>query len=292
MKQSFRRLLAQLAFAAPLVLLLASGAQAYSFLGGAFPNKNISSVQLSANGTGGAPAFVVWDTGADMFDISDDSLTFESSVTTINFTDGTQIGGIPLGHVLVQSTVEIDFQPFTSPLFVDGGLFGFDVIGAQMLNGQVADITITDIGGAGQVGLPAGVLLAADYTNTVEYQINEQPGNVTSGSLAGDFSILFGDAAFLAAFGPLGNFFSNLSGFRLGDNGAGAPITDPCPQMTAFGACLPNSGTPDPFTIDDLLDHTSNPTTTIIPLPIPEPSTLLLVGVGLGILALPRSRRH
>jgi len=254
-------------------LLVATVSQGYSF--GPLPaGESIVEVQLSADlGPGGGLPYV-WDTGANPMSIADDTLTFESSVTTIEFSGGTIIGGIPLGNVVVQSVLSIVPGP-NSPVFNPGsGIFDPAIIGAQMANGIVADISITDIADGGNL------LLLADYTSTVEWKIQEAFGGQINGSLVGDFLVTGGDAGFTTAFGPQGNFFSVLASVLTGTSGTGTPVNDICAQLTSFGCA--------PLPFEDILSHTTAPTTTITP--IPEPTTGLLVLLGLVGMSARRRR--
>ncbi|NNL65275.1 MAG: hypothetical protein HKP30_03430 [Myxococcales bacterium] len=241
------------------VLLLPGRASAFSF--GTFaPGDTIISIELSAAGISGV-AGVVFDTGSDPLDPSDDTLTFESSVSTIKMLSGAEFT-VPLGDVIVSSVV--------SPL-AGSEFFSTVAIGADMANGIVADLSILDIGPGG-----AGMLLEADYIGAVSFTASQFfSGFPISGSLSGDFGVTGGDADFTTAFGPQGDFFGELAGWLLGTSGSGTAPSSLC-DLTAFGTCA-----------FDFASFTANPTTTITPVAVvPEPAAALLFACGIMGLAV------
>lgn len=241
-----------LSLAAALAMPLQAGA--FSF--GTFTSGDkIVSVELSAAGSTG----VVFSTGGNPASILDDTLTFESSVSTIIMLSGAVFSPI-LGTVLVSSVV----KPVVGTTF-----FSSVIIAADLVNGLVADFTITDIGIGG-----SGLLLAADYLAGVTFTASQfAPGFPIGGSLSGDFGVVGGNASFTAAFGAQGNFFSTLAGFKKG----GSAPSSLCALTNGFpfaGSCIGPT---------DFANFTAQPTTTIVPL-VPEPSVGLLLLVCGGML--------
>lgn len=239
------------------LLLLPGISSAFSF--GTFaPGEQILSVQLAA-GNLANPVVT--------FDGTTNTMVFDASVSTI--TTNLNTFNIPLGDVIftsqvtIQSGTEVVFQPF-APFF--GGQ-----LGAELLNGVAADLSIIDVAGA-------SVLLEGEYDGTLSFQANS-PGGFgfpIVGSLDGAFDVSGGDVDFLAAFGPGGNFFANLANFTTG--GGTAVGGDLC--LLIAGGC------PGGTTIGDF---TVNPNVTITP--IPEPGVAALLAMGLGALALRRPAR-
>ena len=244
-------------------LLLPGQASAFSF--GTFaPGDTLIEIELSAAGISGV-AGVVFDTGSDPLDPADDTLTFESSVSTIKMLSGAEFT-VPLGDVIVSSVV--------SPI-LGSEFYTSSIIGADLKNGVVADLTILDIGIGG-----SGMLLEADYVGAVAFTASQFfPGFPIGGSLSGEFGVTGGDAAFTTAFGTTGDFFGTLAGFLLGTSGSGSPPGSLC-ALTAFGSCSL-----------DFASFTANPTTTIVPQAVvPEPAAALLVGCGIMGLAVLKRR--
>lgn len=241
-------------------VLLPVRAEAFSF--GAFtPGDTIIEIELSAAVSTG----VTFDTGALPGDPSDDTLTFESSVSTIKMASGA-IFSPALGTVLVSSVV----MPLPgSEVFLP------TIIGAELANGVVADLSITDIGPGG-----AGLLLEADYIGSVSFTASQFfSGFPITGSLSGDFTVTGGDTDFTTAFGPAGDFFSELAAWLVG-GGAPSALCDLTNGFDLGGSCIGAT---------DFADFTAEPTTTITPLAVPEPSLAILLGVTMVGVAL-RSR--
>jgi hypothetical protein len=245
-----------------LVGLLAAwpaGAGAFSFLPGGFaPGEQILSVQL-ASSSGSVPTI--------SFDTSTNTLLFDAEVSTITTNLATY--DIALGDVVFQSTVmlltETVFAP-VAPVF--GGL-----IEATFTNGMVADFSILDIGPGG-----VGALLDANYDGSLFFNAGPSSfGLPVSGSLDGDFTVLGGNAGFLAAFGSAGNYFANLSNFLSNGNPVGSDlcnmIVSPC------------------STSGQIANFTVNPAATIVPTatPVPEPALAWLLA-GAGLLACAKRR--
>jgi hypothetical protein len=234
-------------------LLLPATSWAFSF--GTFaPGEQILSVQLAA-GNLSNPTI--------SFDGTTNTMVFDASVSTITTNFGTY--NIPLGDVLFSSTVmivggtEVVVPPFAP-------FYGGDV-SASFANGIAADLSIVDVGPGG-----AGLLLAGDYGTTLDFLANS-PGGYgfpIVGNLSGGFTVSGGDAAFVAAFGPGGDYFANLASFL---NGGGMPVgSNLC--LMIDGGC-PGGTTIGSFTV--------NPAATITP--IPEPGTVALLAVGVALLA-------
>jgi hypothetical protein len=244
-----------LSLAVALFLPLQAGA--FSF-GSFTPGDKIVSIQLSAAVSTG----VVFSTGGNPASILDDTLTFESSVSTITMLSGAVFSPI-LGTVLVSSSV----KPVAGSQF-----FSNTLIGTDLVNGIVADLSITDIGIGG-----SGLLLSADYVLPgVTFTASQFfPGFPITSSLSGDFDVTGGNASFTAAFGSQGNFYSTLAAFKKN----GSPVTSLCALTNGVPVgsnCLGPT---------DFANFTAQPTTTIVPL-VPEPSAsllLLICGAMLGI---------
>lgn len=254
-------------FWALLVAIAVAPASADAFSFGTFaPGDTIASIELSAGGSSG----VVFDTGADPSDLSDDSLTYDASVSTITMTSGTVFDGddIPLGTVLFSSAV----MPIAGTEF-----FGGTIIGADFENGIVADFSITDIGPGG-----AGLLMEADYLGAVTMTASKffAPFPVT-GSLSGEFEVTGGDSDFTTAFGPEGDFFATLAGFLAGGVAPSSLCDDLTNGVGAGPACLGAT---------DFASFTTNPTTTIVPIAVPEPRILLLLGAVAAAVGATRRR--
>lgn len=241
------------ALAASLLLIPGTSA-AFSF-GSFAPGEQIISVQL---GAGNLANPVV------TFDGTTNTMVFDASVSTI--TTNLNTFNIPLGDVIFTSQVMI--QPGTETVLQPFSPFFGGQLGAALLNGVAADLSIIDVAGV-------GVLLEAEYDGTLAFQANS-PGGFgfpIVGSLNGAFDISGGDVDFLAAFGPGGTFFANLANFSSGGSPVGGDmcllIAGGCPGGTTIG------------------DFTVNPNVTITP--IPEPGVAALLALGLGLLALRRS---
>lgn len=236
-------------------LLLPATSWAFSF--GTFaPGEQILSVQLAA-GDLSNPTID--------FDGTTNTMVFDASVSTITTNLG--VYNIPLGDVVFSSTVMIVlgseqvFQPF-APFF--GGQ-----VQAQFLNGFTADLSIVDVAGS-------GLLLQGDYSVALDFVGNSPGGSgfPIVGSLNGSFDTTGGDASFVAAFGPGGDYIANLASFL---TGGGSPVGSNLCLMIA-GGC------PGGTTIGDF---TVNPAATITP--IPEPGVAALLAVGLVLLARRRT---
>jgi hypothetical protein len=239
-------------FAAAGLLGLPQGAGAFSFLGGGFaPGEEIVGITLAADLGGATPTV--------SFDTTTNKLTFSASVSEIETTVTTY--SITLGTVLFDSQLDLSSEFVIAPTITSGGF-----IEATFANGMVDDLTITDVADAGNV------LLAADYSDPLNFSAS-RPGGAVTGSLNGDFDVLnTSDAGFKTAFGDQGNLFANLSNFISN----GTAVTDDLCDLVA-GLCIAAGvGTLDSFTV--------NPTVTIRPLP--EPAGLALLGglVALGVL--------
>jgi len=233
-------------------LLLPLRAEAFSF--GTFAALDtIIEIELS----GAVSTGVTFSTGALTADPTDDTLTFESSVSTIKMASGA-IFSPTLGDVLVSSVV--------SPL-AGTSVFFPTLIGAELKNGIVADLSILDLGIGG-----SGLLLQADYIGSVAFTAAQFfPGFPISGSLSGDFEVTGGDATFTAAFGPQGDFFSELAGFFVGASPPSA-LCDLTNGVLFGTTCIGAS---------DFANFTANPTTTITPIAAPEPAAGLLLVLGI-----------
>lgn len=241
----------KIAAIAAVVLLAPATSWAFSF--GTFaPGEQILSVQLAA-GDLNSPTVV--------FDGTTNTMVFDASVSTVTTTLG--VYNIPLGDVVFSSTVTIVpgtesvFPPFP-PAF--GGQ-----LSAEFANGLAADLSIVDVAGS-------GLLLQGEYDGSLALVANSPGGSgfPIVGSLDGAFDVSAGDAAFLAAFGPGGNYFANLAAFM---TGGGSPVGSNLCLLIA-GGC------PVGTTIGDF---TVNPAATITP--IPEPGVAVLTAAGLALLA-------
>jgi hypothetical protein len=258
------------AVAAVVVLgLCPATAGAFSF--GTFaPGEKILSIQVGS----GLPA-----TPSVVYDDTTITLSFSAPVTTITTTLATY--NIPLGDVVFDSTVMLStatiLPPITFPPF--GG-----TIAATFLNGMTADLSITDVAGG------FALLLAADYDAGLKLSISKVGAAPVSGSLGGspggDFSLIGGDAAFVAAFGPTGNYFANLSSFT----SDGSAVTTLCHLIKNMTSACPRPGTSTPPS-GQLDDFTTNPAATISrTAPLPEPGLAWLLA-GAGLAGLARRRR-
>jgi hypothetical protein len=236
-------------------LLLPGASGAFSF--GTFaPGEQILSVQLAA-GDLNSPTIT--------FDGTTNTMVFDASVSTITTTLG--VYNIPLGDVLFSSTVMIVggteqvIQPF--PPFFGGDL------SAGFANGIAADLSIVDVAGV-------GLLLQGDYVGNLGFIANSPGGSgfPIVGNLTGGFTVSGGDASFVTAFGPGGDYFANLASFL---TGGGSPVGSNLCLMIA-GGC------PGGTTIGDF---TVNPAATITP--IPEPGVAGLVLLGLVVFGLRRA---
>jgi hypothetical protein len=243
--------------------LLPTSAAAFSF--GTFaPADTIIEIELSAAVSSG----VTFDTGADPDDPSDDTLTFESSVSTITMASGA-VFSPTLGDVLVSSTV--------MPIAASEQFFP-TIIGAEFANGVVADLSITDIGIGG-----SGLLLEADYLGSVSFTASQFfSGFPISGSLSGEFEVTGGDTDFTTAFGPQGDFFSTLAGWLVTSTGSAPSALCQLTNGWLFGSCL--------LPQTDFASFTANPTTTIVPIAVPEPGTLVLFGAIAAAVGVTRRR--
>jgi hypothetical protein len=107
------------------------------------------------------------------------------------------------------------------------------------------------------------------------------------GSPGGDFTLSGGDASFVAAFGPAGNYFANLSSFTSDGSAVSTlchlikSMTSACPRPSLL---TPNSGVLDDFKV--------NPAATIVrTTEVPEPGLTPLLLAGLvSLLAWGRHR--
>jgi hypothetical protein len=248
-----------MAAVAAAALLWPSSSWAFSF-GSFAPGEQIQAVQLAAGNLSNPTV---------TFDGTTDTMVFDATVSTITTNLGTY--SIPLGDVLFSSTVtivpgtELVIQPI---MFVYGGLAT-----AGFANGIAADLSIVDVGPGG-----AGLLLQGDYNGNLGFTADSPNGwgFPITGNLTGGFSVSGGDASFLTAFGPGGNYFANLASFL---DGGGMPVGSNLCLMIA-GGC------PGGTTIGDF---TVNPTATITP--IPEPGVASLVLLGLVVLGARRATR-
>jgi hypothetical protein len=200
-------------------------------------------------------------------------MTFLSAVSTI--TTDQDIYNVPLDDVVFSSTVTI--VPGTEIVIAPSAPFSAGLVTANLANGGVADLLITDIADGGNI------LLAADYDTSILFNAGAAAfGLPISGSASGDFSLLpASDPDFADAFGTAGNYFSNLSSFLSN----GSPVgSDLCVMIDAPILC----STGFPMTIDDF---TVNPTTTIIPLAVPEPGAAGMLGLGCLAIASRLGRR-
>lgn len=239
-------------------LLLPATSGAFSF-GTFVPGEQIQSVQLAA-GNLSNPTIA--------FDGTTNTMVFDASVSTITTNLG--VYSIPLGDVLFSSTVtivpgtELVIQPI---MFAFGGL-----LSAGFANGIAADLSIVDVGVGG-----SGLLLQGDYSGNLDFSADSPSGwgFPITGSLTGGFTVSGGDAAFVTAFGPGGDYFANLASFL---DGGGMPVGSNLCLMIA-GGC------PAGTTIGDF---TVNPSATITP--IPEPGVVTLMAMGLALLAGRRAR--
>jgi len=216
-------------------------------------------------------ASLVLATGSQQVTFTDASneLLIEASVATINFESGAQISGIPDGDVVIQSLVEISSQGFLP----DGScpVSSFPTCPAQatanLLNGLVDDLTITDMGGVFPI-----VMLSANYNAGIDLSLNDA-GGVTQGELSSAFALTgLSDPDFATAFGSQGELDAQLS-IALGN------LCD---------TVLRDCGAPLPTEFDD---WNASPVLTIIPLEVPEPGAALLVAMAAAGAAR-RLRRH
>lgn len=225
-----------------------AGATSFSF-GTITASDTIASIELAAD-TGGSTTV--------SFTTVDDRLVIDASVSTIHFTDGSSISGIPAGSVVFQSTVYVTgtptYIPPINPVFTS----------IDFMNGVAADFSIMDLTG----GL---TMLAGDFVGALNMTA-QASGGVVRGEVSGTFTVdtLASDADFAAAFGSQGTF-DQLLNLGLGSNLCGIVTTCPAP---------------------DLIDFEANPTSTLMPVAVPEPSLSLLLGAVLlgGGLALGRER--
>ncbi len=249
------KMTAALAAAVLMLPVLPGMASAFSF-GSFVPGEQILSVQLAA-GNQASPTV--------SFDGTTNKMIFDAAVSTI--TTNFNTFSIPLGtvtfssQVTIQPGTELVLQPL--PAYYFGGQ-----LGAALLNSVVADLSILDMAGS-------SVLLEGEYDGTLSFQANSPGGSgfPIVGSLDGAFDVTGGDAGFLTAFGPGGNFFANLANFF---TAGGSPVGNNLCLLIA-GGC-PGGTTIGSFT--------TNPNATITP--IPEPGATTLVALGLGLLALRR----
>jgi len=238
-------------------LLLPATSWAFSF-GSFAPGEQIQAVQLAAGNLSNPTV---------TFDGTTNTMVFDAAVSTITTNLG--VYSITLGDVLFSSTVtivpgtELVIQPIQ---FVYGGLAT-----AGFLNGIAADLSIVDVGPGG-----AGLLLQGDYSSPLGFTADSPNGwgFPITGNLIGGFAVTGGDASFVTAFGPGGDYFANLASFL---DGGGMPVGSNLCLMIA-GGC------PGGTTIGDF---TVNPNATITP--IPEPGVVTLTAIGLALLA--RRRR-
>jgi hypothetical protein len=244
-------------FAAAGLLGQPQGAGAFSFLGGGFaPGEEIVGITLAADLGGTTPTV--------SFDTTTNKLTFSASVSEIETTVTTY--SITIGTVLFDSQLDLSSEFVIAPTMTSGGF-----IEATFADGMmVDDLTITDVADAGNV------LLAANYSDPLDFSAS-RPGGAVTGSFSGDFDLLnTSDPGFKTAFGDQGNLFANLSNFISN----GTAVTDDLCELVAGMCIAAGVGTLDDFTV--------NPTVTIRPLP--EPAGLALIGglVALGMLWLNR----
>jgi hypothetical protein len=261
------------ALGALLVAFVPSGAGAYSFLPSGFaPDEQILSIQVGS----GAPATpsVVYNDGTL-------TLTFSAPVSTITTTVTTY--DIPLGDVWFDSSVTLSTQTILPPILFPS--FG-GTIAANFTNGMVVDLTITDLASG------PTLLLQADYDAGLDLGISKVGAAPVSGSLGGDgggeFTLTGGEAGFVFAFGPAGEYFANLSSFT----SDGTAVTTLChliKNMTS--ACpRPNSSTPPSGQLDDFKVNPAATITRTTEL-VPEAGLAPLLLVGLvSLLAWGRHR--
>jgi hypothetical protein len=255
-----------------LVLALApADARSYSF-GSFAPGEQILSIQVGS----GAPA-----TPSVVYDDVTLTLTFSAPVSTITTNFNTY--NIPLGDVWFDSSVTLNTQTILAP-----ALPSFNgTIAANFVNGIVADLTITDM------ALGPTLLLAADYDAGLNLSITKVGAAPVSGSLGaagpgGDFTLSGGDPGFVFAFGPAGNYFTNLSSFT----SDGSAVTTLCHLIKSMtSACpRPSLATPNSGVLDDFK---VNPAATIVRTTelVPEPGLTPLLLAGLvSLLAWGRHR--
>jgi len=239
------------AIAALLLLAAPVAAQAFSF--GTFsPGEKILSIELSGASGGGT---------AISFDHSTGALTYSAPVSTI--TTNLTTYNIALGSVLFDSQVMLTSETVIAPF---PPFFGGQIL-ASFSNGFAADLTLTDLGVGG-----SGLLLAANYSATLDFQANPQAvGFPVAGRLDAGFSVIggAGDPSFEAAFGSGGSYFALLANFTSN----GTPVgNDLCNLITPFCA---SGQSLDSFTV--------NPTATLTPT-VPEPASLVLLVLAAAAL--------
>jgi hypothetical protein len=160
-------------------------------------------------------------------------------------------------------------------------------IAANFVNGIVADLTITDL------ALGPTLLLAADYDAGLNMSISKVGAAPVSGSLGaagpgGDFTLSGGDPGFVFAFGPAGNYFTNLSSFT----SDGTAVTTLCHLIKNMSSACPrpNSSTLPSGQLDDFKVNPAATITRTTEL-VPEPGLTLLLLAGLvSLLAWGRHR--